>query len=66
MGTRRMATRGPRLTIERTADGERARAEYIEDLTNAWKEDPKFGNALNLAVVIGQSASLKEYLVDQV
>jgi hypothetical protein len=34
----------------------------VDQLTSAWKENPKFGNALHEATVLGRTEPLKEYL----
>ena len=35
---------------------------YVADLVDAWREDPEFGNALHVAVVVGNIKPLKKYL----
>jgi hypothetical protein len=53
-----------KVTDEPTSDDERAAAyrEHAEQLSSAWKADPEFGNMLNLAVAIGVTAPLANYL----
>lgn len=53
-----------KLTDEPTSDDERATAyrEHLEQLGRAWKADPEFGNVLNLAVVIGVTGPLADYV----
>lgn len=42
-----------------------ALAERDADVANAWREDPEFGNALHLAVMLGDIRSLKQYLCSE-
>jgi hypothetical protein len=34
----------------------------VDELTTAWKENPEFGNAIHVAIVLGRTEPLKEYL----
>ena len=50
--------RKPQTSDERAA----AYREHDEQLSKAWKADPEFGNVLNLAISIGVTKPLRDYV----